>query len=155
MASRWKEPGARTRCRSLMCAENPEHLQMLEELDEELQTGRAVRQGRTVPAGSGGARSDRRPAHGHESARQRRHAAASRWCCPIFANYAVKTGDGRTRKPRACSANFLRDVMKSNLKARNFRLFGPDETASNRLEAVYEVTGKEWMARDADRSTKI
>src|SRR3954452_21086088 len=36
--------------------------------------------------------------------------------------------------------------MKLNLKARNFRVFGPDETASNRLEAVYEVTGKEWMA---------
>ena len=41
---------------------------------------------------------------------------------------------------------FLRDVMKLNLDKQNFRLFGPDETASNRLEAVYEVSGKEWMA---------
>ena len=41
---------------------------------------------------------------------------------------------------------FLRDVMKLNLAQQNFRLFGPDETASNRLEAVYEVAGKEWMA---------
>ncbi len=41
---------------------------------------------------------------------------------------------------------FLRDVMKLNLGKQNFRLFGPDETASNRLEAVYEVSGKEWMA---------
>ena len=41
---------------------------------------------------------------------------------------------------------FLRDVMKLNLDHRNFRVFGPDETASNRLEAIYEVTGKEWMA---------
>src|ERR1700678_517096 len=41
---------------------------------------------------------------------------------------------------------FLRDVMKLNLGSRNFRLFGPDETASNRLEAVFEVSGKEWMA---------
>jgi len=39
---------------------------------------------------------------------------------------------------------FLRDVMKLNPKT--FRLFGPDETASNRLDAVYEVTGKTWMA---------
>jgi phosphoketolase len=37
---------------------------------------------------------------------------------------------------------FLRDVMKLNLGKQNFRLFGPDETASNRLEAVYEVSGK-------------
>ena len=36
--------------------------------------------------------------------------------------------------------------MKLNLDKQNFRLFGPDETASNRLEAVYEVSGKEWMA---------
>jgi xylulose-5-phosphate/fructose-6-phosphate phosphoketolase len=39
---------------------------------------------------------------------------------------------------------FLRDVMKLNPKT--FRLFGPDETASNRLDAVYEVTRKTWMA---------
>jgi xylulose-5-phosphate/fructose-6-phosphate phosphoketolase len=44
---------------------------------------------------------------------------------------------------------FLRDVMKLNMERRNFRLFGPDETASNRLDAVFEVTGKEWMAETA------
>ena len=37
-------------------------------------------------------------------------------------------------------------MMKLNLSKQNFRLFGPDETASNRLEAVYEVSGKAWMA---------
>ena len=37
---------------------------------------------------------------------------------------------------------FLRDVMKQNLEARNFRVFGPDETASNRLGALFEVTDK-------------
>lgn len=41
---------------------------------------------------------------------------------------------------------FLRDVMKFNLNAANFRIFGPDETASNRLDDVYDVTGKAWMA---------
>jgi xylulose-5-phosphate/fructose-6-phosphate phosphoketolase len=40
----------------------------------------------------------------------------------------------------------LRDVMKLNLETRNFRLFGPDETASNRLDAVLDVTGKTWQA---------
>jgi len=40
---------------------------------------------------------------------------------------------------------FLRDVIARNLD--NFRLFGPDETASNRLDAVFEVTGRVWSAR--------
>ncbi|MFZ6745999.1 phosphoketolase family protein [Undibacterium sp. JH2W] len=42
--------------------------------------------------------------------------------------------------------DFLRQVMLNNLDAKNFRLFGPDETASNRLDAVFKVTGKAWMA---------
>ena len=41
---------------------------------------------------------------------------------------------------------FLRDVMKRNLEQRNFRVFGPDETASNRLGAVFEVTNRAWLA---------
>ena len=41
---------------------------------------------------------------------------------------------------------FLRDVMQLNHANQNFRIFGPDETASNRLDAVFEVTSKAWMA---------
>jgi xylulose-5-phosphate/fructose-6-phosphate phosphoketolase len=41
---------------------------------------------------------------------------------------------------------FLRDVMKQNLAARNFRVFGPDETASNRLDALFDVTNRTWIA---------
>jgi xylulose-5-phosphate/fructose-6-phosphate phosphoketolase len=36
---------------------------------------------------------------------------------------------------------FLRDVIAENGHARNFRVFGPDETVSNRLDAVFEATG--------------
>jgi xylulose-5-phosphate/fructose-6-phosphate phosphoketolase len=47
---------------------------------------------------------------------------------------------------------FLRETMRNNMT--NFRVFGPDETASNRLQAIYEVSKKEWMAEflpeDAD-----
>lgn len=39
---------------------------------------------------------------------------------------------------------FLRDVIKRNREPRNFRLFGPDETISNRLEAVFEATNRQW-----------
>jgi xylulose-5-phosphate/fructose-6-phosphate phosphoketolase len=67
---------------------------------------------------------------------------------PHFNDYAVaviKPGGGEAESTRVLG-RFLRDVMKLNLAKQNFRLFGPDETASNRLEAVYEVSGKEWMA---------
>ena len=66
---------------------------------------------------------------------------------PDFESYAVavpKPGTVRAEGTRVLGA-FLRDVMKLNLEARNFRMFGPDETASNRLDAVYEVTGKTWL----------
>ncbi|MGB5896894.1 MAG: phosphoketolase family protein, partial [Geitlerinemataceae cyanobacterium] len=39
--------------------------------------------------------------------------------------------------------DFLREVMRNNMK--NFRVFGPDETASNRLQSIYEVSKKAWM----------
>lgn len=41
---------------------------------------------------------------------------------------------------------FLRDVVKLNQEQRNFRIFGPDETLSNRLNAVFEVTDRQWDA---------
>src|SRR5450830_597788 len=42
---------------------------------------------------------------------------------------------------------FLRDVIKLNREQRNFRIFGPDETLSNRLNAVFEVTDRQWDAQ--------
>lgn len=41
---------------------------------------------------------------------------------------------------------FLREVIRLNQKNRNFRIFGPDETLSNRLNAVFEVTNRQWIA---------
>ncbi len=40
---------------------------------------------------------------------------------------------------------FLRDVVSANAAFRNFRIFGPDETVSNRLDAVFEVTDRQWL----------
>ncbi len=45
---------------------------------------------------------------------------------------------------------YLRDVMRLNMKAANFRVMGPDETASNRLSALFEVTNRVWMADSYD-----
>ena len=66
---------------------------------------------------------------------------------PDFRDYALKVskpGDEVGEATRVLGV-FLRDVMKMNLESRNFRIFGPDETSSNRLEAVFEVTKKEWL----------
>jgi len=79
---------------------------------------------------------------------------------PLLDDYAVAvTSPGCVRaEATRVLGEFLRDVMKLNLASRNFRIFGPDETASNRLDAVYQVTGKAWMAEvedvDADLSAE-
>ena len=44
---------------------------------------------------------------------------------------------------------FLRDVITANAETRNFRIVGPDETASNRLDAVFEVTSRQWLGARA------
>jgi len=73
---------------------------------------------------------------------------------PDFRNYAVKVGQpGQIEvSPTDTLAHFLRDVMRKNMK--NFRVFGPDETASNKLQVIYDASGKTWMAdmkpEDAD-----
>jgi len=73
---------------------------------------------------------------------------------PDFRDYAVKvTKPGQISvSPTDTLAHFLRDVMRKNMT--NFRVFGPDETASNRLQVIYEASGKTWMEKllpeDAD-----
>jgi xylulose-5-phosphate/fructose-6-phosphate phosphoketolase len=66
---------------------------------------------------------------------------------PAFREYAVKVPAPGATEAEATRVlgMFLRDVMKMNLAAANFRIFGPDETASNRLDAVFEVSGKQWL----------
>jgi xylulose-5-phosphate/fructose-6-phosphate phosphoketolase len=71
---------------------------------------------------------------------------------PDFRKYAVKVpSPGSVRAADAHELGvFLRDVAKLNREQRNFRIFGPDETLSNRLGAVFEVTNRQWDARQQD-----
>jgi xylulose-5-phosphate/fructose-6-phosphate phosphoketolase len=62
-----------------------------------------------------------------------------------FSVSTVNPGD-TTAEPTRVLGQYLREVMVRNACYRNFRLFGPDETASNRLGAVYEVSDKQWNA---------
>jgi xylulose-5-phosphate/fructose-6-phosphate phosphoketolase len=71
---------------------------------------------------------------------------------PHFRDYAVPVS-----APGAIEAEstrilgqYLCELMRLNLDKRNFRMFSPDENASNRLDAVYAVTGKTWMAAIED-----
>jgi len=66
---------------------------------------------------------------------------------PDFRDYRVEVAKpgGVNSEATRVLGTFLRDVMKLNLPSRNFRVLGPDETASNRLDAVYAVTDKVWM----------
>lgn len=71
---------------------------------------------------------------------------------PNFRDYAVdvpypsiaNTGNTQAIGP------WLRDVVKLNSQRRNFRVFAPDETMSNKLEAVFETTSRQWNARVQD-----
>jgi len=71
---------------------------------------------------------------------------------PDFRNYAVTVnapgadGEGDTY----VSGRFLRDVIKENQEKRNFRIFGPDETVSNRLDIIFEATDRQWTAPIAE-----
>jgi xylulose-5-phosphate/fructose-6-phosphate phosphoketolase len=66
---------------------------------------------------------------------------------PEFADYAIDVpAPGATiAEATRVQGNFLRDVMKLNMDAQNFRLFGPDETASNRWSPVFDVSDRTWM----------
>jgi xylulose-5-phosphate/fructose-6-phosphate phosphoketolase len=68
---------------------------------------------------------------------------------PEFGDYAVRVEKPGTSTAEATRVlgTFLRDVMIQNARENNFRVFGPDETASNRLGSVFETTDKAWMAR--------
>ena len=133
--------------------EKPAHLKQLEEWlrsyrPEELfdESGRLVAELRALaPEGR-----RRMGANPHANGGLLRKALS----LPDFNTYAVETRQpGRIEvSPTQVLGQFLRDVARSN--PQNFRVFSPDENASNRLAAIYEVTKKTWLGEylpeDAD-----
>lgn len=76
------------------------------------------------------------------------HANGGKLLCdlrmPDFRDYAIeviKPGEVKAESTHV-QGKFMRDVMRLNAKARNFRIFSPDETASNRWSALFEVTNR-------------
>ncbi|NCT66103.1 MAG: phosphoketolase family protein [Rhodanobacteraceae bacterium] len=71
---------------------------------------------------------------------------------PDFRDYAVEVphpGATDAEATRVLGV-WLRDVMRANAARRDFRVVGPDETASNRLDALFEATGRTWYAERRD-----
>jgi xylulose-5-phosphate/fructose-6-phosphate phosphoketolase len=68
---------------------------------------------------------------------------------PDFRNYEVEFPErsASTEGNTHALGPYLRDVIKQNSGHHNFRIFGPDELVSNRLEAVFEATNRQWEAR--------
>ncbi len=149
-----KAPGARTRLPILDPVTNPAHLKLVEDWmrsyrPEELfdESGALIPELKEMaPKG------DRRiTANPHANGGKLRKPLD----LPEFCDYAVKVdqpGDILVSSTDTV-AHFLRDVMRRNMNS--FRVFGPDETASNKLQVIYEGShGKTWMAKmlpeDAD-----
>ena len=76
---------------------------------------------------------------------------------PDFSDYAVEVTQPGAALGEATRrmGDYLRDVMKLNMKAANFRVMGPDETASNRLASLFEVTDRAWLAQTEDNDDHL
>ncbi len=68
---------------------------------------------------------------------------------PDFRDYAIDIAEPGKAIAEATrvTGRFLRDIVQLNQDKRNFRIFGPDETVSNRLDPVFEVTDRTWVAQ--------
>ena len=127
--------------------EKPEHLQVLENWMRSYRPGELFDEsGRLDPqiaalAPVGARRMSANPhANGGALMRPLRLPRYERFAVPV-----VHPGRSVGEATKIMGA-FLRDVMRENAAARNFRVFGPDETASNRLQALFEATGRTWDA---------
>ena len=71
---------------------------------------------------------------------------------PDFRKYAVEVASPGSIEASDAHmlGEFMRDVITLNNDGRNFRIFGPDETLSNRLNSVFEVTNRQWEARTVE-----
>lgn len=67
---------------------------------------------------------------------------------PNFTEYAfhVPSPGAVEGQDMVILGDYVRDIMKLNMESKNFRVFGPDETMSNRLSSVFEVTARRWNA---------
>ncbi|KXF75656.1 phosphoketolase [Paramesorhizobium deserti] len=129
-------------------ADNPEHLKLLEEwlrsyrpeelFDDAGSPSAEIRD--TTPKGT-----RRMSANPHANGGLLRKSLE----IPDMKAHAVEFAAPGAAKAEATRVmgGFLRDVMRTNAASRNFRVVGPDETASNRLQDLFEITERAWMEK--------
>ncbi len=138
-------------------AKNPEHLAQLEawmrsyEPEKLFDEDGALREDlRALPPRGARRMSDNPHANGGRLLRE--------LALPDIGAYAVpveRPGTTTGESTRVLGA-YLRDVMRANAGCKNFRVFGPDETASNRLQDLFEATGRTWNAiAESDDDCKL
>ena len=132
-------------------AKHPEHLAQLEAWmrsyrpDELFDSAGRLRQELAALAPSGERRMGANPhANGGKLLRALRMPDFSDYAVDVAVPGAQGIGDTRVLGP------FLRDIAKLNSTQCNFRIFGPDETVSNGLEAVFQTTNRQWEAATAE-----
>ena len=137
-------------------AKNPEHLRMLEEWlrsykPEELFDERGKLRAELAELAPKGER--RMGANPHANG----GLLLKDLKLPNYCEYAVAVPSPGTVEAEATRVLgvFLRDVMKLNSDERNFRVVGPDETSSNRLDALFEVTDRVWMAQTSPGDEQV
>jgi len=127
---------------------NPQHLRLLEEWMRSYQpealfdhTGRPISEIATLAP----EKSRRMGANPHANGGSLKRALR----LPDFRDYAVDVSHpGKTQaEATRILGSYLREVVRLNAGTRNFRLMGPDETASNRLDNVFEATDRVWMEK--------
>lgn len=129
-------------------AEHPDHLQLVEEWMKSYKPGELFdEKGALLPelaelAPEGNRRMGSNP---HSNGGLLLHDLNM----PDFRKFEVKVpSPGSVQAADAHElGEFLREVITLNEKQRNFRIFGPDETLSNRLNAVFEVTNRQWVSK--------
>ena len=134
-----------------MTMESPEHLKMLEDWLKSYHPEKLfTEEGRLIPeleelAPTGDRRMGANPhANGGLLLRDLR--------LPDFRKYGidVPTPGAVEAQDMIELGGFVRDIFKLNEESRNFRIFGPDETMSNRLGKVFEATNRDWNAEKLD-----
>ncbi len=135
--------------------DKPEHVRLLESWMQSYRPEELFDANGRLHARTGGARARRRARRMGANPHANGGALLRDLRLPDFRDYAVAVAapGGVMAEATRVMGIFLRDVMQKNTD--NFRVFGPDETASNRLGALFEVTNRTWMAERYRPTTTI
>ena len=118
------------------------------ELAEKLPARGTLHRRGQAAAGAAGPGPQGGPPDGGQPPRQRRHCSSGSLSVPDFRAYGIDVPSPGSVEAQdmLVLGSFVRDVIRDNADAKNFRVFGPDESKSNRLTPMFETTSRVWNA---------